>query len=152
MKDKDPKAATCPRVGYEGSGIARGQRKNGASKMTLRVAVLVLASVAPALAEDWIAFPMGEGPDLNVDRLSIRRDTDGTIVPWGKGWMIAKTMTKEGSYKSAGYFVTDCQKLYYIFRANPQSGAVEDKGAQPRQVGDGTVAQRIQGVVCGGAK
>jgi hypothetical protein len=66
--------------------------------------------------------------------------------------MIAKTMTKEGSYRSPGYFVTDCRDRYYIFRLNPQSGAVEDEGAQPLHVGDGTVAQRIQSVVCGGAK
>ena len=118
----------------------------------MRVGVLLLASMTPALAEDWTAFSMGEGPDLNLDRLSIRRDTDGAIVPWGKGWMIAKTMTKEGSYQSPGYFVTDCRDQYYIFRADPQSGAVEDKGVQPLHVGDGTVAQRIQSVVCGGAK
>jgi hypothetical protein len=118
----------------------------------MQLAVLLLASAAPALAEEWISFSMSEGPDLRLDRSSIRRDTEGAIVPWGKGWMTAKTMRSEGSYASPGYFVTDCEDLYYVLSVNPQSGSVEDQSAQPLHVTAGAVAQQIQNVVCGNAK
>jgi hypothetical protein len=114
--------------------------------------ILLLASAASALAEEWISFSMIEGSDLGLDRSSIRRDTEGAIVPWGKGWITAKTMRSEGSYASPGYFVTDCEDLYYVLTVNPQNGSIEDHGAQPLHITAGTVAQQIQKVVCGAAK
>ena len=115
-------------------------------------AVVLLASVVPAAAEDWVSFPMGEGPDLMVDRSSIQRDTEGKIAPWGRGWMTAKTRTTAGYDKSQGYFVTDCRDLYYVLRVNPKTGSIETEGAQPLHVTAGAVSKQIQSIVCGERK
>jgi hypothetical protein len=117
-------------------------------RATIQVAVLLLTAVTPALAEEWMSFSMGEGPDLRLDRSSIRRDTEGAIAPWGKGWMTAKTE----SHGSPGYFVTDCGDLYYVLSVNPQTGSIEDRDAQPLRVTAGAVAHQIQNVVCNNAK
>ena len=66
-------------------------------RATWQSALLLLASAAPALAEEWVSFPMSEGPDIRVDRSSIRRDTEGAIAPWAKGWMTAKTEKGSGA-------------------------------------------------------
>ena len=60
------------------------------------VAAVLLASVAPAMADEWVSFAMGEGPDLKLERSNIRRDSEAAIAPWGKGWMTAKTERSQG--------------------------------------------------------
>ena len=121
-------------------------------RATIQIIILLLTAAAPALADEWMSFSMGEGPDLKLDRSSIRRDTEGAIAPWGKGWMIAKTQRGEGSYASPGYFVTDCGDLYYVLSVNPLTGSVEDAGAEPLHVTAGAVSRQIQTVVCSDAK
>ena len=114
-------------------------------------AVLAVTAVA-ARAEDWVSFSMGEGPDLRLDRSTIRRDAAGEIAPWGKGWMVAKTERGAGSHASPGYFVTDCRDLYYVLRVNPQTKSVDDPDAQPLRVAPGAVADQIESIVCANAK
>ena len=115
-------------------------------------ASLLLVLAAPALAEEWVSFPMSEGPDIKVDRWSIRRDTEGSVAPWAKGWMTAKTEKGSGTYSSPGYFVTDCGDLYYSFSVNPGTGAIQEQDAQPMRVTAGSMAQNIENMVCGTAK
>lgn len=115
-------------------------------------AIMLLATIAPALAAEWVSFSMGEGPDLKLDRSSIRRDAEGAIAPWGEGWMTTKTARNEGGYTSPGYFVTNCEGLYYVLRVNPQTGAVDDPEAQPLHVTAGALAEQIQRIVCGNTK
>jgi hypothetical protein len=115
-------------------------------------ALLLLASAAPCLAADWVSFPMSEGPDARVDRSSIGRDVEGSIAPWAKGWMTAKTEKGAGSDGSPGYFVTDCRDQYYSFSVNPETKAIREQGAQPMRVTAGSMAQNIEKLVCGPEK
>ena len=121
-------------------------------RATLQSALLLLALATPASAEEWVSFPMSEGPDIRVDRSSVRRDTEGSIAPWAKGWMTAKTEKGSGAYSSPGYFVTDCRDLYYSFSVNPGTAAIQEQDAQPMQVTPGSMAQNIAQMVCGTAK
>jgi hypothetical protein len=111
-------------------------------------ALLLLTLAAPAWAEEWVSFPMSEGPDIRVDRSSIRRDTEGLIVPWTKGWTTAKTEKGAGSHGSAGYFVTDCRDQYYSFSVDPGTKAIQEQDAQPMRVTAGSMAQNIQTLLC----
>lgn len=115
------------------------------------ILVMILAWVSPAVADEWVTFSMGEGADLKLDRSSIRRDAAGKIAPWSKGWMAANTLSGEHG-DSPGYFVTNCKDRYYVLRANPQTGAVQDKGAQPLRLTPGSVAYQMKQVVCRGSK
>ncbi len=115
-------------------------------------ALLLMTLATPALAAEWVSFPMSEGPDVRLDRSSIRRDTEGSIAPWAKGWMMAKTEKGEGSYGSPGYFVTDCGDLYYVFSVNPKTGAIQDENAEPMHVSAGSMAQNMQRIVCDNTK
>jgi len=111
-------------------------------------APLLLILAVPAWADEWVAFPMSEGPDIRVDRSSIRRDTEGSIVPWAKGWTAAKTEKGAGSYSSPGYFVTDCRDQYYSFSVDPETKAIREQDAQPMRVTAGSMAQNIQTLLC----
>jgi hypothetical protein len=113
---------------------------------------LLLTAAAPALAEEWVSFPMSEGPDIRVDRSSIRRDTEGSIAAWTKGWKVANTDKGTSSYSAPGYFVTDCGDQYYSFTVNPETKAVQEPDAQPMRVTAGSMAQNIQTLVCGPAQ
>jgi hypothetical protein len=115
------------------------------------ILVMLLAWATPAVAAEWVTFSMGEGADLKLDKSSIRRDTEGRIAPWGRGWLAANTLSGEHG-DSPGYFVTDCKERYYVFRANRQTGAVEDEGAQPLRLTPGSVAYQMKEVVCSGSR
>ncbi len=121
-------------------------------KAARQSALLLVALVTPAFAEEWVSFPMSEGPDIRVDRSSVRRDTEGSVAPWAKGWITAKTEKGSGSYSSPGYFVTDCGDLYYSFSVNPQTGAIQQQDAQPMRITAGSIAQNIEKLVCGTPK
>ncbi len=110
---------------------------------------LLLTIATPALAAEWVSFPMSEGPDVRLDRSSVRRDTEGSLAPWAKGWMTAKTEKGSGPHGSPGYFVTDCGSLYYSFSVNPKTGAVQQQDAQPVHISSGSMAQNMENVVCG---
>jgi hypothetical protein len=123
------------------------KRRKGV-KARVQATILLLMAAAPALAKEWATFPMGEGPDLRVDVSSAASVREGSIVPWAKEWMAAKTERGPAFPGTPGYFVTDCAGHYYLFDVDAKTGTVREPDAQPLTLARGSVAQNVADILC----